>query len=65
MLFKSKEVIVSEQSFVVKDRNQCLKVEGWGRDTVRVTCYPNHKGFDNNPGGILSEAKSSPTYCRH
>lgn len=50
MLFKSKEVIVSEQSFVVKDRNQCLKVEGWGRDTVRVTCYPNHKGFDPKQG---------------
>ena len=50
MLFKSKEVIVSEQSFVVKDRNQYLKVEGWGRDTVRVTCYPNHKGFDPKQG---------------
>lgn len=47
---KSKEVIVSEQFFAVRDRNQYLEMEGWGHGTVYVICYPNHKGFDPERG---------------
>ena len=61
MLFKSKEVTISEQAFIVKDRDQYLKVEEWGRDTVRVTCYPDHKGFDPQHGMEELEKNGSTT----
>lgn len=50
MDLRSKEIIINENSFVVKGSSMIMKVSEWGRDTVRVTCYPDHKGYDSQQG---------------